>query len=121
AALEDFSASVAQPAAAAAGFTVEMTAAEQGLDNWLPTEAAEALRSFSSHANKATGSSHPQDRERWFAFLLAVHRSRAERDTGFLVRWLTEVEGWSDDEAHTLAIEYEFGLALLDEYDRSKV
>ncbi|MGK9236351.1 hypothetical protein KXS07_31505 [Inquilinus limosus] len=120
AALEDFVARVAKPAAAATGYIVESSAAQQVLDDWLPAEAAGALRRFSAAANKATGSTHPMDRKRWFAFLISVHGAEAEFSTDLLVRWLTEVEGWSDDNAHDLAIEYEFGLALLDEYDRDQ-
>lgn len=119
-ALRDFVERVAHPAAAAAGFTVEVSSAAQGLDDWLPRDAADALRRFSVAANKATGSSHPMDRRRWFAFLFAAHHDRGAFDTDRLMRWLTEVEGWSEQTAHDLAVEYEFGLKLLDEYDRDR-
>ena len=85
-----------------------------------PLERADALRRFSAAANKATGSSHPLDRTRWFAFLLSVHGVTPSLDADRLARWLVEVEGWSDDKAHDLVVEYEFGLALLDEYDRNR-
>ncbi|AFK54015.1 hypothetical protein [Tistrella mobilis] len=120
AALQDFIARVARPAATAARFEIQTTSAQQGLNDWLPAAAADALRRFSATANKSTGSSHPSDRKRWFAFLLQAHRDAGSFDTDRLVRWLTEVEGWPDDKAHDLAIEYEFGLALLNEYDRTR-
>ena len=119
-ALRDFIDRVAQPAAEQVGFMVEVSSAEQGLENWLPTEAAKALRHFSESANKSTGSSHPLDRERWFAFLFAVHRAQSDFDTSKLTRWMTETEGWPEDIAHDLAIQYEFGLDLLGEYDRNR-
>jgi hypothetical protein len=118
-ALQDFVERVAR-AAAEAGFTVETTPPIQGLDDWLSPDAAEALRVFSGSANKATGSSHPRDRERWFIFLLEAHRSRGSFNTDKLVRWLTEIEHWPEEGAHDLAIEYEFALGLLDEYDRHR-
>ncbi len=118
-ALQNFVDVVAEPAARKSVFKIEMTAAKQGLRDWLSPDAVDALRSFSVAANKATGSAHPMDRRRWFSFLLAAHRDRRGLDPERLTRWLTEVEGWPEDQAHDLAIEYEFGLALLDEYDRS--
>jgi hypothetical protein len=119
-ALRDFVERVATPAAAEAGFTVEITPANQGLDDWLPGDAADALRHFSSAANKATGSSHSMDRQRWFNFLLEAHRSHGSLNTHKLVRWLTEIEHWSDEKADDLAVQYEFALGLLDEYDRDR-
>ena len=68
---------------------------------------------FSILANHGTGSSHPLDRERWFAFLLCCHRDRCELDTDMLQRWLMEQGDWSFERASDLAIEYEFGRGLL--------
>ncbi|WP_375274982.1 hypothetical protein [Methylorubrum thiocyanatum] len=118
--LQDFIDRVATPAAKQAGFSIETTSPQQSLSDWLPPAAVDALRRFSATANKATGSSHPLDRTRWFAFLLSVHGATPPLDADRLARWLVEVEGWSDDKAHDLVVEYEFGLALLDEYDRNR-
>ena len=115
--LQDFSVKVVEPAASIAGFVVEAGPTAQGLGDWLSEDAAAALRRFSVTANKSTGSSHPSDRRRWFSFLIAVHHDPGRLDTSRLIRWLCEIEGWSPDKAHELAIEYEYGLALLDEYD----
>ena len=52
--------------------------------------------------------------------LIAAHRTRASLDADRLARWLAEVEGWSDEAAHELAIDYEFGLGLLKQYDASR-
>jgi hypothetical protein len=118
--LQDFIRRIASPASKIAGFTIEATAAEQSLDDWLPPDAAAALGRFSATANKATGSAHPSDRQRWFEFLLKAHTARGAFGTDYLARWLIEVEGWPDEKAHDLVIQYEFGLALLDAYDRSR-
>jgi hypothetical protein len=72
----------------------------------------DALRRFSILANHGTGSAHPLDRERWFAFLLHCHQDRCELDTDMLQRWLME-QGWTFERASDLAIEYEFGRGLL--------
>lgn len=98
---------------AATELTVEFTQAEQNLRNWMSPEAAEALERFSAAANKSSGSSHPADRERWLAFLLRIHRDRRWPDPTDLRRWLTEEEGWTEDAAFELIVEYEFSQDLL--------
>lgn len=118
--LQDFVANVARPAAAAGGFTVDVTSPQQTLEDWLKPDVAKALRRFSTLANKSTGASHPKDQERWFEFLIAAYRTSAGLDPDRLARWLSEVEGWPADTARELAIDYEFGLALLEKYDHSR-
>ena len=118
--LQDFERRIASPAAREAGFRVETTASHQSIDDWLSPEAAKALRLFSRAANKSTGSSHPLDRERWFHFLIAAYRENDRLHVDDLFRWLSEIEGWDEKNANSLAIEYEFGLALLREYDRPR-
>ena len=115
--LQDFVARVAEPAAGKTGFTVETTPARQSLDAWLSPQAQQALRRFSRAANKATGSTHPADRQRWFWFLLQVHADKQKIGTLELERWLTEIEGWGEKRAGKLVVEYEFALHLLDTYD----
>ena len=116
--LRDFVARVAEPAASSNGFDIVLTSSHQSLDDWLDAEPATALRRFSRLANKSTGAAHPMDRERWYAFLIATHRTSKRLDTDQLVRWLVEVEHWSEDTAHELAIDYEFALGLLEQYDQ---
>jgi hypothetical protein len=118
--LQDFLRRIAVPAARQTGFEVETTAPRQSIEEWIPAKTAEALRRFSRSANKGTGSSHPLDRQRWFEFLIQAHADQRRIDTERLVRWLVEVDGWSDYSAHELAIEYEFGLDLLGEYDKRR-
>lgn len=113
--LNDFLTQVAEPAAHECGFTIELTAPRQTLEDWFSPESASALRSFSVLANKAV--SHPLDVERWNSFLISTHRSGERMDSGLLARWLTEIEGWPDDKAIELAIEYEVALGLLKQYD----
>ena len=115
--LQDFLYRIGAPAARKTGFSVETTAPRESLEDWVSPEAADALRRFSAAANKAMGSAHPFDRKRWFAFLMRAHADAKRIDTHQLARWLTEVEGWTEDKSHNLVVEYEFAQALLDEYD----
>jgi len=115
--LQDFLTRIAGPAAAECGFRVTTTAAQQSLDDWLPKHLADDLRRFSLAANKSTGSAHPYDRQRWFTFLIDMHKANTKLGTDRLMRWLIEVEGWPEDKAIELVVEYEFAFALLEQYD----
>lgn len=117
--LRDFVTRVAEPAARAGGFVIKLTSPNQTLEDWLDTKPATALRRFSRLANKSTGATHPMDRDRWYAFLMATHRASKRLDSDQLARWLVEVDGWSADRAQELAIDYEFALGLLEKYDQS--
>ena len=91
---------------------------ERHLTHWISEEAAAVLHRFSVTANKSMGSSHPADRGGWFEFIFAVHRARDRLDSDILARWLAEVEEWPSEVVEDLVIQYEFGIALLTEYDR---
>jgi hypothetical protein len=118
--LRDFAARIAEPASRAGAFEVDLSSPYQSLDDWIEAEPAAVLRSFSRLANKSTGAAHPMDRDRWYTFLIASHHASKRLDTDQLVRWLVEVEHWSEDKAHELAIDYEFALGLLEQYDHSR-
>jgi len=111
--LEDFYERVVRPYAEKAKMEHELTRAEVGLEQWMDPTTAERLRAFSACANKGTGASHPNDRERWKAFLLSAHQTDCNMDPSTLARWLVEVEGWSPETAEQLALEYESGRDLL--------
>ncbi|MCK1695231.1 hypothetical protein [Bradyrhizobium sp. 144] len=115
--LQEFADLIARPAAAGAGFLVEVTSSSQSLQGVSSPEVAAALTRFSGAANKSTGSTHPADRKRWMRFLILAHRSGGDLSSEFLTRWLIEAEGWDDESAHDLAIEYEFAQDLLRTYD----
>lgn len=86
------------------------------LEDLLPADVMDYLRAFSAAANRSTGSSHPLDRERWFIFIVGLHRSGAAHKLTVddLERWLVEVEKWHPQAASKLAGEFEFAVALLD-------
>ncbi|MFZ4823948.1 hypothetical protein CQW32_04815 [Pseudomonas putida] len=118
--LRDFVSRIAEPAAQAGGFKIDLTSSNQTLEDWLETDSAEALRRFSRQANKSTGASHPMDQKRWFTFLISAHRASKRPDSEQVARWLVEVDGWSSEQAQDLAIDYEFALGLLEQYDNSR-
>jgi hypothetical protein len=118
--LQDFIDRVASPAAKAGGFLTDTGSGWQTLEDWLDPGPADALRRFCNLANKSTGASHPRDQERWYEFLIEAHRSSAKLDPGQLARWLIEVDGWGEETAHGLAIDFEFACGLLNRYDLNR-
>lgn len=78
----------------------------------VPEDIQKAFFAFSRLANKSTGSTHPLDKKRWFDFICLVHGKRFEMDHDLMQSKLVE-EGWSEDRAFDLIIEFEFGIGLL--------
>lgn len=111
--LVELTKSAIRPAAIALGIQCGLSDDQKPFTAWVSPAAGEALKRFSNLANHGTGSAHPLDRERWFAFLLHCHRDRCELDTDMLQRWLIEQGGWTVERTSDLVIEYEFGRSLL--------
>ena len=111
--LENFLDTIVCPSIAGLPVTAELSGDVVFLKDVVGEDVAVLLHNFSVLANKSTGSAHPCDRNRWFDFLIAVQRKHISLDTDLLIHSLME-EGWSEDRAHDLAIEYEFAIGLLD-------
>lgn len=115
--LNDFVHRIVEPASTDERFLMSLGKREHHLTHWTSEAAADALHRFSVTANKSTGSSHPADRRRWFEFIFAAHRAQGVLDSDILARWLAEVEEWPPEVVDDLVIQYEFGIALLSDYD----
>jgi hypothetical protein len=107
----------AGPVALDMGFSALLTSDDQTLEDWISTDSAQKLRSFSLNANKSTGSGHPCDQRRWYDFVISVHRNNDSLCASTLERWLIEEEGWGEHQAGRLAVEYEEELGLLSYYE----
>lgn len=114
--LNEFHHSFIKPLQDKLNIQVTMSSDQQTLEDWISPESAEKLRRFSALANKSTGSSHPNDKERWFDFIVSIVRKDEKLDTLTLRRWLTEEGGWAPDIADELVIQYERGVALIKYY-----
>lgn len=111
--LIDFKESLVSPAVQNTPIKVELTKDQVFLEDIVGKDAADALKRFSSGANKSTGHSHPCDKRRWFEFLLAAQKSGKELYSDVLEATLIE-QGWSEEWAHDLALEFEHDQDLLD-------
>jgi hypothetical protein len=116
--LNDFYERFVRSAAEEIGVNGILSSDEMKLEDLISHEAAKKLRTFSSCANRSTGSSHPIDRERWYDFLVTVHREDNKLGYDILFRWLVEEEKWPEEIAHDLIIEYEFAGGLISFCDR---
>lgn len=115
--IEEFYEQFVKPMTDQLGLEHLLTADAKQIEDWISKETAEKLRHFSKAANKSTGSSHPLDQQRWLVFLVSAHKENAQLDTHTLMRWLIETEGWFEEAASELGIEYEFARSLLKFYD----
>ena len=104
------------PCANACGLSSKITSENVDLENYMSKQSARKLRMFSSAANKSTGSSHPCDQERWHDFICQTIKDGDKNVISILGRWLVEEEGWDDEHASELVIEFEQGIALLEYY-----
>jgi len=98
-------------------FEITYTKSNKSIDEIAGKEVAKALKLFSDLANKSTGNSHPMDSERWKYFVCLAHKTKSELNVEELVRWLKEEEGWLDEKAWGLGLDYEYSLDLLEYYD----
>lgn len=111
--LKSFYKDVLQPQAVRYRVSVTLSKNEIDLEDWMTVETAKLLRSFAITANKSTGSSHPRDRQKWVVFLRAANREKCRMSPDELARWLYEEEGFRDDVASQLAVEYELSRDIL--------
>jgi hypothetical protein len=118
--LNDFKSAGIEKLADQSKFRIEQTSAVYSIDDLVSKNAAKALSEFSTGANKSTGSAHPSDRNRWIKFLSLVSDDGSELSAEDLMKYFVE-EGWSEDFASELAIEYELANDLLTYYKAHNV
>ena len=114
--LKEFAGQFAQPAAQSLGLRVEITRPDVTVEDLLPPDVVRALVDFSTQANKRSRATHPRDKARWQKFVIGAHQAHSELGSDILNDWLVQ-QGWPSDAASELAIEYDRGRALLDQYE----
>lgn len=115
--LEEFHGTVVEAAVDRVGAEAELDVADYVLAERAGPEVADSLRAFSAMANKSTGASHPMDADRFDDFMIAASRLDGSRrpSADRIAQWLI-TDGWPEDTAWDLAIQYEQGLRLLDRF-----
>ncbi|KAF2079980.1 hypothetical protein [Flavobacterium sharifuzzamanii] len=95
-----------------------LTKPEKQIIETIGDDALKSLLAFSNGANKSTGNSHPYDFERWCEFIFIVFRNGIEVGVDELIEWFEE-NGWSNDMAHKLGLDFEYSLDLLEKYEQN--
>ncbi|OQK29293.1 hypothetical protein [Vibrio parahaemolyticus] len=110
--ITDFYDSCLKPVAIEFNIDIEITSDSLTVEDVVGEEAGNLLESFSLLANKSTGSSHPCDQNRWFAFIVETCKKNQYVNSSDLIRVLCK-QGWSESSAQKLVIEYEFARDLI--------
>ncbi|HEY9294904.1 MAG TPA: hypothetical protein VIQ31_00775 [Phormidium sp.] len=83
----------------------------------MSSELDRLLRTFSDAANKSAAASHPADRERWYAFIVAAHKEKPSLEPHSLYQLLIK-QGWSEKVASQLVEDqYLIAIGILEYYD----
>lgn len=98
---------------------IEMTKPIFDMEERIGGKAFEALRAFSTSANKSTGNSHPNDLKIWYQFIILAFHNDANLSPDQLMQWLVN-DGWGEDIATKLSLEFEYSFALLKEYESDR-
>lgn len=105
------------PTAERFGVAARLSEPVAQIEEYLSERVAQALRRFSATANRATGTGHPNDHQRWMDFVILAHLDNVALDATTLARWFHESEGWPGEQASNLASQYEDARILLHTYD----
>lgn len=115
----DFFENVLKPIKEKIDVEIEITTPYISLDDILSLECSKLFKAFSRSANKSTGSSHPLDQKRWFSFIMCVDRNEEEIDSNLVQNLLID-DGWPEEKAFELSLEFESAMSLLKFYHEAE-
>jgi len=93
---------------------IVMTSGIVDLSVILSSESYRLLKSFSASANR--NGFHPNDRERFYDFVISLHMNREALDEETFVSWLEKVENWHPNQTDKLYSMYNTALGVLHRY-----
>lgn len=96
---------------------IEITSPIKRIVDTIGEDALKALKAFSNGANKVTGHSNPYDFERWCEFVFIIFRQEKNLNVDELIVWFEE-NGWSNEMAHKLGLDFEYSIDLLERYEQ---
>lgn len=111
--LDEFYQRVFRPCADNAQIEHHLIELDVAIERLMSGEAAERFRQFFAFADKGTRISHPEQRDRWNAFVHSAHATKSMLDRLTFERWLIDTEGWPPVIAEQLGLRYEYGCDLL--------
>lgn len=117
--IAQFEESVIKPLGKSFDFKVEKSKAVFDIVDVIGDKGLQLLQNFSKLANKSTGHSHHCDFSRWCDFVFYISRNKIALGVDDLMRWFIE-NGWTDDIADKMSLDYEYSIQLLDKYEASR-
>ena len=117
--LEQFRQSIIVPMSQNFNLSVEVSKPYLDIVDTIGTEGLKKLEHFSRTSNRSAGHSHPMDFNKWCDFVFYVYDNRKELSSDDLMHWLIE-DGWMEEKAHELSLDYDYSIDLLNHYEQAK-
>ena len=102
-----------------------ITKPDQSLAELINHDTADKLITWEALCNHGDGGiCHPNDRERWFEFVLTAVHTSSSIDLEILEQWLVEEKKWpsadneDDDRTKRLLLYFEYGKDLIEYYEK---
>ncbi len=114
--LTEFDTLIAGPATEALSGMTAVGTCKHTLNDYFSNEAVRLLELFCTTSNGY--GEHPADQDKWFSFLLYVHRNKENIHCDIFGSCLRETGWWPDDGISKLVYEYDFALQLLHKLER---
>lgn len=89
------------------GLKYELTQADLSLNDLISFEASQKFQAFSKTANKSIGHAHPNDEQRWFAFIYSTVVEDKYLPPDYLEHFLIQ-DNWNQETAFELSLDYEY-------------
>ena len=106
---------------------VEMSKEENSMQDLISSSAYDALILWEESCNKNSPVTHPNDRKRWLNFICELSLNKDRLSLSDFRNWLIEDRGWyynpieEDKTINELELELEFGLDLIDYYEKKNI
>lgn len=117
--LDQFRQSVIEPLGLNFHLKVEVSKPYLDMVDIIGKDGMDKLARFSRTSNRSTGHSHPMDFNKWCDFVFFIYDNKIELSSDDLMHWLLE-DGWTEDKAHELSLDYEYSIDMLGHYEQAK-
>lgn len=117
--LEQFRQSIIVPMSQNFDLDIEVSKPYLDIKDVIRAEGLKRLEHFSRTSNRSTGHSHPMDFNKWCDFVFYVYDNQIDLSSDDLMHWLME-DGWREDKAHELSLDYEYSIEMLSQYEQAR-
>lgn len=117
--LEQFRQSIIDPMSGNFNLHVEVSKPYLDIVDTIGPVGLKKLEQFSRTSNRSTGHSHPMDFNKWCNFVFYLYDNRIDLSSDDLMHWLME-DGWTEEKAHELALDYEYSIDMLSHYEQDR-